>query len=50
MLPNAEKLPQGTLEEILRPYRTGESGPEGYVPNTESTLLNMIRNEEQDKA
>ncbi len=50
MLPNAEKLPQGTLEEILRPYRTGESGPEGHVPNTESTLLNMIRNEEQDKA
>ncbi len=38
LLPNAEALPEGTLEQILRPYRTGESGPEGYVPNSDRTL------------
>lgn len=39
LLPNAEALPKGTLEQILRPYRTGESGPEGYMPNSDRTLL-----------
>lgn len=38
LLPNAETLPEGTLEQILRPYRTGESGPEGYMPNSDRTL------------
>lgn len=38
LLPNAETLPEGTLEQILRPYRTGESGPEGYMPNSNRTL------------
>jgi uncharacterized membrane protein required for colicin V production len=37
LLPNAVSLPDGTLEQILRPYRTGESGPEGYVPNSGRT-------------
>lgn len=27
LLANAEKLPNGTLEQILRPYRTGNKGP-----------------------
>jgi len=27
LLANAEKLPNGTLEQILRPYRTGSKGP-----------------------
>lgn len=39
ILPNAETLPEGTLEQILRPYRTGESGPEGYMPNSDRTLI-----------
>lgn len=39
ILPNAQSLPEGTLEEILRPYRTGESGPEGYLPNSDRTFL-----------
>lgn len=30
VFPNADELPDGTLEQILRPYRTGNSGPEGY--------------------
>lgn len=29
ILPEGTTLPDGTLEEILRPYRTGESGPSG---------------------
>ncbi len=49
ILPNADTLPEGTLEEILRPYRTGGSGPEGYLPNRESTFL-TIKDEKQDKA
>ncbi|MEA4872777.1 MAG: CvpA family protein [Synergistaceae bacterium] len=39
LLPNAEKLPEGTLEQILRPYRTGVSGPEGYIPNSDRTMM-----------
>lgn len=39
ILPNAETLPEGTLEQILRPYRTGESGPEGYMPNSDRTFI-----------
>jgi len=27
LMSNAEKLPDGTLEQILRPYRTGNKGP-----------------------
>ncbi len=49
ILPNASSLPDGTLEEILRPYRTGESGPEGYMPDGETTFFE-IRNEERYKA
>lgn len=32
IFPNVEDLPDGTLEQILRPYRMGVSGPEGYEP------------------
>ena len=39
LLPNADALPEGTLEQILRPYRTGDSGPDGYVPGGESIRL-----------
>ncbi|MDD4160770.1 MAG: CvpA family protein, partial [Synergistaceae bacterium] len=39
VLPNAEDLPEGTLEQILRPYRKGESGPEGYLPDRDRTLI-----------
>lgn len=45
LLPNAQNLPDGTLEEILRPYRNGESGPEGYLPNRENTLLEKVSEE-----
>jgi ABC-type glycerol-3-phosphate transport system permease component len=38
-LPNAETLPEGTLEQILRPYRKGASGPDGYVPNSDRTMM-----------
>lgn len=41
LLPNADALPEGTLEQILRPYRRGDSGPDGYVPGRESTLLSI---------
>ena len=41
LLPNAETLPQGTLEQILRPYRTGESAPKRSFPNDESAFLNI---------
>ncbi len=34
LLPDVNELPDGTLEQILRPYRTGDSGPEGYVPRS----------------
>lgn len=30
MLAHASELPDGTLEAILRPYRTGSDSPEGY--------------------
>ncbi|WP_455965177.1 CvpA family protein [Cloacibacillus porcorum] len=30
LLPEGTTLPDGTLEQILRPYRTGGGGPEGY--------------------
>lgn len=46
ILPNAETLPEGTLEQILRPYRTGESGPEGYMPNSDRTLIGTIFQEQ----
>lgn len=39
LLPNAETLPEGTLEQILRPYRKGASGPDGYVPNSDRTMM-----------
>ena len=39
LLPNAQTLPDGTLEQILRPYRTGESGPKRGLPNSESAFL-----------
>ena len=39
LLPNAETLPEGTLEQILRPYRNGESGPEEYVPDSDRTFM-----------
>ena len=32
LLPEGTTLPDGTLEQILRPYRTGGGGPEGYDP------------------
>ncbi|MCC8058419.1 CvpA family protein [Cloacibacillus sp.] len=32
LLPEGTTLPDGTLEQILRPYRTGDGGPEGYDP------------------
>ena len=32
LLPEGTTLPDGTLEQILRPYRTGGGGPEGYAP------------------
>ncbi|MCD8163886.1 MAG: CvpA family protein [Synergistaceae bacterium] len=32
LLPDGTTLPDGTLEQILRPYRTGGGGPEGYDP------------------
>lgn len=32
VLPHARDLPDGTLEEILRPYRTGNGSPKVYVP------------------
>ena len=48
ILPNAGSLPEGTLEQILRPYRTGESGPEGYVPNSGRTSIGTnLRKQEQ---
>ena len=37
LLSNAAELPNGTLEQILRPYRTGEQGPEGYEPDKDRT-------------
>ena len=33
LLPEGTTLPDGTLEQILRPYRTGGGGPEGYDPS-----------------
>ncbi|MDY9920565.1 MAG: CvpA family protein [Synergistota bacterium] len=39
LLPNAETLPEGTLEQILRPYRNGESGPEGNIPDSDRTMM-----------
>lgn len=39
LLPNAETLPEGTLEQILRPYRTGGSGPKRGLPNSDSAFL-----------
>lgn len=32
LLPEGTTLPDGTLEQILRSYRTGGGGPEGYDP------------------
>ena len=32
LLPEGTTLPDGTLEQILRPYRTGGGAPEGYDP------------------
>ncbi len=32
LLPEGTPLPDGTLEQLLRPYRTGGGGPEGYDP------------------
>ncbi len=32
LLPEGTTLPEGTLEEILRPYRRGGGGPDGYDP------------------
>ena len=32
ILPAGTTLPDGTLEQILRPYRRGGGGPEGYNP------------------
>lgn len=46
LLPNAESLPDGTLEQILRPYRNGESGPEGYVPGSDRTFMETEIREE----
>ena len=46
LLPNAESLPEGTLEQILRPYRNGESGPEGYVPGSDRTFMETEIREE----
>ena len=46
LLPNAGSLPDGTLEQILRPYRNGESGPEGYVPGSDRTLMETEIREE----
>lgn len=37
LLSNANELPDGTLEQILRPYRTGEQGPQGYEPGKDRT-------------
>ena len=37
LLDHATDLPDGTLEQILRPYRTGEEGPEGYEPGKDRT-------------
>ena len=37
ILPEGTTLPGGTLEEILRPYRTGGDGPEGYSPESGRT-------------
>lgn len=31
VLPEASDLPTGTLEQILRPYRTGENGPKSQI-------------------
>ena len=39
LLPNSETLPEGTLEQILRPYRTGGSGPKRGLPNSDSAFL-----------
>ncbi|MCE5202171.1 MAG: CvpA family protein [Synergistaceae bacterium] len=39
LLPHAAELPSGTLEQILRPYRTGSGGPEGYVPGSGRTHI-----------
>lgn len=46
LLPNAGSLPDGTLEQILRPYRNGESGPEGYVPGSDRTFMETEIREE----
>ena len=46
LLPNAESLPDGTIEQILRPYRNGESGPEGYVPGSDRTFMETEIREE----
>lgn len=46
LLPNAGSLPDGTLEQILRPYRNGESGPEGYIPNSDRTFMETEIREE----
>lgn len=37
LLPEGTTLPDGTLEQILRPYRTGGGGPEGYDPTPDRT-------------
>jgi len=37
LLSNASELPDGTLEQILRPYRTGDKGPNGYEPGKDRT-------------
>ena len=47
LLPNAEALPEGTLEQILRPYRTGGSAPKGYIPTSDNVLFDK-KTEKQD--